>query len=112
MQSVLTAAQMRQAEQAAETRFGMPSALLMENAGRALADVARSVAGAGGRFLVVCGPGNNGGDGLVAARFLREGGARVSVAVVGDQGRMTPEARRNLQALEAYGVSAQALEAL
>jgi ADP-dependent NAD(P)H-hydrate dehydratase / NAD(P)H-hydrate epimerase len=112
MQSVLTAAQMRQAEQAAEARFGMPSALLMENAGRALADVARSVAGAGGRFLVVCGPGNNGGDGLVAARFLREGGARVSVTVVGDQGRMTVEARRNLQALEAYGVSAQALEAL
>ncbi|WP_224360924.1 NAD(P)H-hydrate dehydratase [Hyalangium versicolor] len=112
MQSVLTAAQMREAEQAAESRFGMPSALLMENAGRALADVARSVAGQGGRFIVVCGPGNNGGDGLVAARFLQEGGARVSVAVVGDQGRMTTEAQRNLQALGAYGVSPQALDVL
>ncbi|WP_224242710.1 NAD(P)H-hydrate dehydratase [Hyalangium gracile] len=112
MQSVLTAAQMREAEQAAETRFGMPSALLMENAGRELAKVARSVAGEGGRFLVVCGPGNNGGDGLVAARFLEEGGARVAVAMVGDRGKMTSEARRNLQALEAYGVSPQALEAL
>ncbi|HYO54059.1 NAD(P)H-hydrate dehydratase [Archangium sp.] len=112
MQPVLTAAQMREAEHAAETQYGMPSALLMENAGRALAEVARSVAGAGGRFTVFCGPGNNGGDGLVAARFLREGGACVAVTVVGDASRMTPEARRNLQALEAYGVSAQALEAL
>jgi hydroxyethylthiazole kinase-like uncharacterized protein yjeF len=112
MQSVLTAAQMREAEQAAESQYGMPSALLMENAGRALADAARSVAGPQQRFLVVCGPGNNGGDGLVAARFLQEGGARVSVAIVGDRARMTPEAQRNLQALEGYGLSAQPLEAL
>ena len=112
MQSVLTAAQMREAEQSAESRFGMPSALLMENAGRELAQVARSVAGRDGRFLVICGPGNNGGDGLVAARFLHEGGARVSVSMVDAQARMTPEAQRNLQALEAFGVSSQALGAM
>ncbi|HEX8704553.1 MAG TPA: NAD(P)H-hydrate dehydratase [Myxococcaceae bacterium] len=112
MQSVLTAAQMREAEQAAEARYGMPSALLMENAGRALADVARGLAGPHGRFTVVCGPGNNGGDGLVAARFLREGGAQVAVVLVGDVGKQTPEARRNLQALEAYAVSAQALDSV
>ncbi|MDY7228306.1 NAD(P)H-hydrate dehydratase [Hyalangium rubrum] len=112
MQSVLTAAQMREAEQAAEAQHGMPSALLMENAGRALAEAARSVAGPGGRFSVVCGPGNNGGDGLVAARFLREGGARVDVALVGDRAKMTAEAKRNLRALEADGFTAQGLEAL
>jgi NAD(P)H-hydrate epimerase len=112
MLSALTAAQMRQAEQASENQFGMPSALLMENAGRALADVARSVAGPQGRFIVVCGPGNNGGDGLVAARFLQEGGARVSVALVGDRAKMTLEAQRNLQALEAYGVSPRTLDAI
>ncbi len=112
MQRVLTAAQMREAEQAAEHRYGMPSALLMENAGRALAEVARGEAGPGGRCIIICGPGNNGGDGLVAARFLRETGARVAVALVGEAARMTPEARRNLHALEAYGVSAQALDAL
>jgi len=112
MQSVLTAAQMREAEQAAEARHAMPSALLMENAGKALADVARTVAGPDGRFSVVCGPGNNGGDGLVAARFLRESGAKVAVTLVGDAARLTPESRRNLQALEAYGVSAQALDTL
>jgi hydroxyethylthiazole kinase-like uncharacterized protein yjeF len=112
MQSVLTAAQMREAEQAAEARHGMPSALLMENAGQALANAARGLAGPDGRFTVVCGPGNNGGDGLVAARFLREAGAKVAMTLVGDAAKLTPESRRNLQALEAYGVSAQALEAV
>ncbi|MDC0708067.1 NAD(P)H-hydrate dehydratase [Stigmatella sp. ncwal1] len=112
MQLVLTAAQMREAEQAAESKYGMPSALLMENAGRALAEVARSLAGPRGRFNVVCGPGNNGGDGLVAARFLLEGGARLAVAVVGDRAKMTAEAQRNLKALEATAFRAQALETL
>jgi ADP-dependent NAD(P)H-hydrate dehydratase / NAD(P)H-hydrate epimerase len=112
MQWVLTAAQMREAEQAAESQHGMPSALLMENAGRALAAVARSVAGPQGRFHVLCGPGNNGGDGLVAARFLLEGGARLSVAVVGERGKMTADAQRNLKALESAAFRAQALEDL
>ncbi|HVG58932.1 MAG TPA: NAD(P)H-hydrate dehydratase [Hyalangium sp.] len=112
MQSVLTAAQMREAEHAAQTLFGMPSALLMENAGRALAETARSLVAPGGRFLVFCGPGNNGGDGLVAARFLQESGERVSVTLVGDKGKLTPDAQRNLQALEAYGISAQPLDSL
>lgn len=112
MQRVLTAAQMREAELAAEARCGLPSALLMENAGRGLADVARSVAGERGRFIVLCGPGNNGGDGLVAARFLREAGASVAVALVGDAAKLTPEARRNLTALQAFGVAPVAVDAL
>lgn len=112
MQRALTAAQMREAEQAAESKHGMPSALLMENAGRALAEAARSVAGPGGRFVVICGPGNNGGDGLVAARFLREGGARVSVALVGDEAKMTPAARSNLVSLEGHGVAPVVMDAL
>lgn len=112
MLRVLTAAEMRQAEAAAEAKHGMPSALLMENAGRGLAEVARSVAGPGGRFTVVCGPGNNGGDGLVAARFLLEGGARVAVAFVGNAEKLTPEARRNLTALQGFHVVPQSLASL
>ncbi|MFP2924736.1 NAD(P)H-hydrate dehydratase [Pyxidicoccus sp. 3LG] len=112
MQRVLTAAQMRQAEQAAEERHGMPSALLMENAGRGLAEVARSVAGPEGRFTVLCGPGNNGGDGLVAARFLQEGRARVTVALVGDAAKLTAESRRNLEALKGFGVVPRKLDSL
>lgn len=112
MQSALTAAQMRQAEQAGDDQLGMSSALLMENAGRALAEAARSVVGPQGRFLVVCGPGNNGGDGFVAARFLLEGGARVSVALVGDKSRMSAEAQRAMKGLVSFGIAPQPLEAL
>jgi NAD(P)H-hydrate epimerase len=112
MLRVLTAAQMREAEQDAEARHGMPSALLMENAGRGLAEVARSVAGPEGRFTVVCGPGNNGGDGLVAARFLHEGGGRVVVTLVGDVAKLTTEAKRNLTALKGFGVVPRSLESL
>jgi NAD(P)H-hydrate epimerase len=112
MQRALTAAQMREAEQAAEMRHGIPSALLMENAGRGLADVARSLAGPHGRFTLLCGPGNNGGDGLVAARFLRETGARVAVGLIGELAKLTPDCGRNLTALAGYGVFPLPLERL
>src|SRR5437879_13737976 len=59
--------------------FGVSILELMENAGKAVADVARSEFGAAGKnVLVLCGTGNNGGDGLVAARHLAKE-ARVTV---------------------------------
>ncbi|HSP79440.1 MAG TPA: NAD(P)H-hydrate dehydratase [Myxococcaceae bacterium] len=112
MRRALTAARMRAADQAAESRYGMPSPLLMENAGRALAEAAREQGSANGRYVVVCGPGNNGGDGLVAARFLHASGVLVRVVLVGDRARLTPESRRNLLALEPYGVRPQPLESV
>lgn len=79
---VLTAAQMRGAEQAVFAG-GVPEYDLMERAGAAAADVVWRV---GGKrpTLVLCGPGNNGGDGFVIARILRERGVPVRVAVTGD----------------------------
>ena len=68
MKRALTSAQMKELEQHAGTRLGMSEALLMENAGGALADEAVRLASSQGRFLVMCGRGNNAGDGLVAAR--------------------------------------------
>ncbi|PTL77255.1 NAD(P)H-hydrate dehydratase [Vitiosangium sp. GDMCC 1.1324] len=111
MRRVLTAARMRAADHAAESRFGMPSPLLMENAGRWLADVARELGAPGARYVVVCGPGNNGGDGLVAARFLHSYGLRVTLVLVGDRAKLTTESRRNLRALEPYGIQPQPLGA-
>ncbi|MFE8599631.1 NAD(P)H-hydrate dehydratase [Archangium violaceum] len=104
MRRVLTAARMRAADQSAEARFSMPSPLLMENAGRWLADAARELGTTASRYVVVCGPGNNGGDGLVAARFLHISGLRVTVVLVGDRAKLTPESQRNLHALEPYGL--------
>lgn len=79
--AVLTVAEMRRADEAA-IRGGIPGERLMENAGRAVADEvhrrypARPVA-------VLCGPGNNGGDGFVAARHLQAAGHPVRLALLG-----------------------------
>ena len=99
MRRVLTAERMRAADKAAGAHFGMPAAVLMENAGRCLADAARELGHPGARHVVVCGTGNNGGDGLVAARFLHAWGLRVTLVLVGDRARLSSESRRNLHAL-------------
>ena len=103
MKRLLTAAQMR-AVDAAAAHHGMPSSVLMENAGAALAQAALRCAAPDGRFVVICGAGNNGGDGLVAARALLGKGRVVLAALVGGQGALEGEPARNLKALEAMGV--------
>ena len=78
---VVTAAQMRAAEQRA-IDGGVSVDTLMERAGAAIAEAVWRIAGAS-EILVLCGPGNNGGDGYVAARLLRERGAHVRLAASG-----------------------------
>ena len=78
---LLTTAQMDRADRLA-VEAGVESLFLMENAGRAVANETRRLAGGGARVTVLCGPGNNGGDGFVAARNLREGGIEVRVGVL------------------------------
>lgn len=79
-QPILSAAQMREAEARAAPDAKSLQAL-MERAGLGIAHAAQRVA-AGAEILIMCGPGNNGGDGYVAARILREGGMRVRVAAM------------------------------
>lgn len=75
---VVTAEQMRQIDRSAAD-IGLTTEILMENAGRAVAEETRKLLGSvmGKHILVITGPGNNGGDGLVAARYLEDGGAQV-----------------------------------
>src|SRR3546814_8132445 len=79
---ILTSAAMREAEAACAVQ-GTPLPRLMELAGAAVADTAWRMA-AGAPVLILCGPGNNGGDGYVAARLLAERGAAVRVAPLGE----------------------------
>jgi NAD(P)H-hydrate epimerase len=76
----------------------IPSLDLMERAGFGLAQLVAEVAPAG-RVAVVCGKGNNGGDGLVAARMLREDGREVDVLAVGDLGELRGDPAANLERL-------------
>jgi hydroxyethylthiazole kinase-like uncharacterized protein yjeF len=77
---IVTVAEMRAIEQQA-AEVGLPSEVLMENAGLAVAQHTRAWLGSvlGRHFLVLVGPGNNGGDGLVVARHLQDWGASVAI---------------------------------
>jgi hydroxyethylthiazole kinase-like uncharacterized protein yjeF len=71
---------------------GTPGNVLMENAGRAVADAVAACTPAKGRIVVVAGPGNNGGDGFVAARLLAERGFAVEVLLVGEAAKLKGDA--------------------
>ena len=65
----------------------------MENAARSVADEVEKLLPGGKpyRVAILCGPGNNGGDGVAVARFLREAGMEVRAFLVGDRAKMTPD---------------------
>ena len=90
MIELLTTAEMAEADRAT-IAAGTAGITLMENAGRAVADAAGQLL-EGRPVIVVAGPGNNGGDGFVAARILAERGHKVRVSFVGDRSRLKGDA--------------------
>ena len=78
---IVTVEEMRRLDAACATEMGIPTDTLMENAGLAVAEKARKLLGdvRNAPVLILIGPGNNGGDGLVAARHLQDWGALVTV---------------------------------
>ncbi len=102
MRSILTARASRELDQAAVSVTGLSTLVLMENAGRGAAELARSEFDCK-RVLVTVGLGNNGGDGLVLARHLMLGGHEVEVFVVGDAQRIGGDARQMREAFVALG---------
>src|SRR5712671_2933198 len=106
---VLTAAEMREVDRMTTERFGIPSLQLMEAAGTRVADACGkfvgSVATRPAKIAVLCGKGNNGGDGLVAARHLQSLGAQVKVYLFSEPAELHGDAATNLQRWTATGNS-------
>ncbi|MBX3364439.1 MAG: NAD(P)H-hydrate epimerase [Phycisphaeraceae bacterium] len=102
---VFTRRSLREIDRLAAERYGLPTLVLMENAGRHVADVARELLSAleHPRVLIAAGPGNNGGDGLVAARHLANSGARVVVVVASPEG-FKGDALTNFRVVRAMGL--------
>ena len=95
LEPCLDAEEMRATDRWAIEQQGVPSLQLMETAGRAVAEAAAEVA-ASNRAAIVCGKGNNGGDGLVAARVLREMGFEVDALLLTPGEQLSADAKANL----------------
>ena len=93
----LTAAEMREVDRLTTERNGVPGLTLMENAGAGVAEFVRGKFphSERQRIVVLCGKGNNGGDGFVVARKLRDAGCNVSVYLVADAKEMRGDAAVN-----------------
>ena len=110
----LTAREMAEFDRTAIEDFGIDELLLMENAGVSVAVVARRMLGgsvAGRTVCVLVGKGNNGGDGLVAARHLCNWGAKVSLILGGERADLRAIPARQMAILEKLGVGSSGPEA-
>jgi len=101
----LTAAEMREVDRQTTARFGIPGLQLMESAGQQVSEVILQWLGSarapesrqGLKISVLCGKGNNGGDGLVVARHLKVTGIEPTVYFFGDPAKLTGDASENFQ---------------
>ncbi len=100
MLELLTTAEMSEAD-SLTIAGGTPGMSLMENAGRAVAEATARLQLP--RVVVVAGPGNNGGDGFVAARHLAERGHKVRLCFVGDRSKLKGDAGAGGRPLERSG---------
>lgn len=98
--SVLSVAQIRQVDAVAVRDFGMNSLVLMENAGRGCADFIDARLNRFSGVVVLCGPGNNGGDGLVIARHLHAMGHQISLWMIAERGKLSQDADANFRIVE------------
>lgn len=103
MQKVLTAAEMREVDHLTTEEYGIPSIILMENAAHAVARVITEKLGGsveGKSILILCGKGNNGGDGAALARILSAAKACVEVFLIGRVLMTRGDARINFEILQ------------
>ncbi|MFH1622170.1 MAG: NAD(P)H-hydrate epimerase [Candidatus Omnitrophota bacterium] len=96
----VSSAKMREIDTLATKKFGMPSLILMENAGRSIADESKKMLkSSSASIYIFCGYGNNGGDGFVAARHLSNRGHKVEIILIGKKKKMSQDTNINFQIL-------------
>lgn len=102
----LSRAEVRAIDRRAIEEFGIPGVVLMENAGRGAAQHILDAFGgaAAGLHVIICGPGNNGGDGFVIARHLANGGVSVHVLTACEPERIAGDARINYEIVRRMGL--------
>jgi NAD(P)H-hydrate epimerase len=103
---LVTTSEMRELDRKTIEEVGIPGLLLMENAGLQVVRHAERRFGSwrGKRVLVLCGGGNNGGDGMVVARQVAQRGAEVTVVLAADPAKVTGDALTNLQIVQRLGL--------
>ena len=98
---LLYAHEMKEIDRKATSIYGIPSLILMENAGLQATEVVQEILGSvvGKNVVILAGKGNNGGDGFVVARHLLNAGANVDTFIMGNPGEFTPDSRTNFDIL-------------
>lgn len=105
--------EMKDIDQKASLDFGIPSIILMENAGLRTVEAIEDIMGgsSGKKVCVLAGKGNNGGDGMVVSRHLINAGAEVDTFLLGDKNELTPDALINYQILQRMNARLYPLQA-
>ncbi|MDZ4658025.1 MAG: NAD(P)H-hydrate epimerase [Bythopirellula sp.] len=98
--NLLTRAESRDVDRCAIEELGIPGIVLMENAGRGVVDVLLSREATVHTVLILCGKGNNGGDGFVIARHLAIRGVEARIALLASPNEFAGDAKTNFQILE------------
>lgn len=108
---ILTSAQMGEVDRLTTKKYRIPSLLLMENAGRSVADELEKACPElhEKRIVIFCGRGNNGGDGFVVARYLTLRGAKPSILFFSDREKLRGDAKTNWEIAHAMGAPIQIL---
>lgn len=105
MEYLVTGEEMKRCDEYTSGYYGIPACVLMERAALASVETLLEENFDTGKVLVVCGSGNNGGDGMAVARLLFQRGTEVSVFFVGREESCTEETRRQLEICRKYGIN-------
>ena len=105
MERIVTGKEMKALDAYTIEQIGIPSLALMERAGLAVTEALKQLQFPLEKILVLCGSGNNGADGVVAARILHLSGCCVDVSILGNQEHFTQEMKKQIDIGKKYGLS-------